>query len=259
MNKLSVKVTNATLDGFASSVIGEFKKDANAAKNAFVKKQMTALEETQKAMNAAILQSKDYSTLVEKDSARDSAFTAARKITEAYAVFPIPAKQAANAPIKALFDKYVKADLTGAAYKAESSLIASFRADLEAHAEAIASLEGLKEALDALWSAEDAFVEANAAYVKSQNAKGVSATSLRKPLLEIINEKLVPYLYAMIISEDADCTAFASFFAKEIERTNASAQQQPKAVSQQQQPQQPEADSQQPQADSQNKQNGAKK
>ena len=221
MNKLSPKVQNSELDGFASSVIKAYDEDANVSKNAFVKKQMALLCESEKALNTAILQTRAHSELSELDEKRDSLFMNAKKMSEAYAIFPDAEKNALNEPLKALFDKYSKASLSSANYKSESSLIASFKKDLEPYAENIAGLDGMKESLERFFAAEDDFLSANKKYVDSLSAKALSASSFKKGLLELINERLVPYLNAMVISEDENCMSFAAFVDKEIDRTNA--------------------------------------
>lgn len=221
MNKLSPKVQNSELDGFASSVIKAYNEDAKVSKNAYVKKQMALLAEREKTLNIAILQNRAHSELGDLDEKRDSLFMNAKKMSEAYAIFPDAEKNALNEPLKALFDKYTKASLVNTNYKSESSLIASFKKDLEPYAENIASLDGMKESLERFFAAEDEFLDANKKYVDALNANASSASSFKKGLLEIINDRLVPYLIAMVLSEDEDCLEFAAFFDKEIDRTNA--------------------------------------
>lgn len=221
MDKLNSKIQNAELDGLVASLGDAYKSDKKAQKNKFVNTQMTELDKKHVLMNGAILSDKRPSTLQKLDAARDEKFMNAKKLSDAYAVFPIAEKQALNAPLKALFDKYAKANITTLIYKAESSLIASFKTDVQPYAENIAGLEGMKEALDAFFAAEDAFLAENKLYVQSLDAKMPSASSYRKPILDIINEKLVIYLWAMLLEENEDLSAFATFFANEIARTNA--------------------------------------
>lgn len=221
MNKIMQKVQNAELDGFAVSVLKAFESDKNAKKDAFVAKKMAELQTAHDALNTAILKDKEKSTLSELDSVRDEKFLVAKKMCEVYALFPIAKKKELNEPIKAIFDKYAKANLMSVNYKSESSLIESMKKDLEPFSENIALLDGMKEALDALFEAEENFSRANQDYVNALSAKSESASSLKKPLLSIINDNLVVYLSAMIVSENENCFDFAKFFEAEIERTNA--------------------------------------
>ena len=221
MNKIMQKIQNAELDGFTMSVLGDFEGDEKAKKDPFVNSQMGDLKKAHDVFNTAILKDKGKSTLSELDSVRDEKFMVLRKMSEVYSMFPIAAKRELNAPIKAVLDKYAKAGLMGASYKAESALIESLKKDLEPFAENVAGLEGMKEAFDELFAAEDAFLAANKSYVNALNAKTESASSLKKPLLSIINDKLVVYLSAMLVCENENCKDFAQFFDKEIERTNA--------------------------------------
>jgi len=242
MNRLNQKVLNAELDAFVSTSVRTFEADKKAQKNVFVSSQIGELKTQHTGMNTAILKDKGYSMLSDLDSARDDKFSRAKKISDAYDLFPIEAKRALNAPIKALFEKYAKSGLTAASYKAESALIESFKGDLKPYAENVAALEGLKEALDELFEAEDAFLKASDEYTQALNGKTASASSYKKPMLSIINDNLVVYLSAMIVANDADCADFAKAFATEIDRTNAA------VAKRSAKPQQPQADS--PQADS---------
>ncbi len=221
MNKIFNRIMNTELDAFVATALRSYNADKKAQKNAFVASKMSELDELHTKMNTAILKDKGYSMLSDLDSARDDKFMRAKKISDAYDIFPIEAKRTLNAPIKALFDKYAKSGLTSANYKSESALIESFKGDLKPYQENVAALEGLKEALDELFAAEDAFLKASDAYTHALNGKTASASSYKKPMLSIINDTLVVYLSAMIVSNDADCSDFAKVVETEIERTNA--------------------------------------
>lgn len=75
----------------------------------------------------------------------------------------------------------------------------------------VTELDGLSDTIVRLYKDDS---------VAASGSKGASATSLKKPLLSTINEKLVPYLTAMQISKNAECAAFASTVEAEIARLN---------------------------------------
>lgn len=50
--------------------------------------------------------------------------------------------------------------------------------------------------------------------------KGVSASSFNKPIVSLVNDKLVPYLNAMVIAGNANCMDFAKSVEAEINRVN---------------------------------------
>ena len=221
MNKIISRIQVAELDGFSESVLAAFESDGKAQKDAFVLSKMQELKKADEALNSAIAKNKVKSTLCALDRVRDEKFLVAKKMCDVYALFPIAKKRELNEPLKVIFDKYAKAGLRKASYKAESALIESMRKDLEVYGENIEGLEGMKEALDELFLAEDAFLCANKSYVDALSVKSQSASSLKKPLLRIINDELVVYLSAMIVSKNENCTDFAKFVEAEIERTNA--------------------------------------
>lgn len=222
MNKLMKAIRLQELDGVTDSLWGIFSEDAAVKKNAFVAEKMTALHEQSESFTTAILQDKVLSNLDTLDAARDSAFSALEKGIAGYAQLPVPALQAAAAPLKAICEKYKKAGITKAAYIAESSQLESLFKDLAAPAlaENIASLSGIAESITALRTAQDEFAKAFNDYIKNKSEKAYSATSFRKPILSLINDDLVPYLNAMVIAKDADCASFAAKLETLINRTN---------------------------------------
>lgn len=78
----------------------------------------------------------------------------------------------------------------------------------------------MAEAIAAIRAAQDAFTAANDAYTAASGSKGASASAFKKPLLAVINEKLVPYLGAMQIAANENCAAFANGVESEITRVN---------------------------------------
>ena len=149
-------------------------------------------------------------------------FAAAMFSLAAYAVFPIASKKELSAPLKAIYDKYAKAGITSANYTSESSMIESMLQDFAADsvADNIKGLEGVAEAIASIRTAQDEFTKANDEYVKASSNKGVPASSFNKPIVSLINDKLVPYLNAMAIAGNANCLDFAKSVEAEINRAN---------------------------------------
>lgn len=222
MNKVVYGVKNTEIDGLNDTLVRLYKADPAAAKDAFVAATMGEVEQLSAEITTAILQDKALSCLEAADGERDKAITALGKALAGYAALPIPAKQAAAEPLLAVYEKYSKAGITKANYTSESSMTESLLEDLAAASLAanVSALEGVAEAIAAIRAAQDAFTAANDAYVAASGSKGASASSLKKPLLSAINEKLVPYLTAMQIANNADCAAFAVSVEAEITRVN---------------------------------------
>lgn len=222
MNKLRTAIRNAEVDGLSDTLIRLFKADLKAQGDAFLKATMERMETLSAQITTAILQNKTLSTLEAADSVRDEAVRTLGTLLAAYAVFPIASKKELAAPLKAIYDKYAKAGITGANYTSESSLIESLLGDLaeECLTDNIKGLEGIGEAVAAIRSAQDEFTKANDDYVKANTNKGASASSFNKPIVSLINEKLVPYLDAMVIAGNENCLEFAKGVDAEINRAN---------------------------------------
>lgn len=81
-------------------------------------------------------------------------------------------------------------------------------------------LDGIKEILEQIRSAQDAFVKASDEYNAASTVKTESASSLKKPLLSAINDKLIPYITAMQMANSAVYGDFAAKAEGEIKRVN---------------------------------------
>ena len=222
MQKLRGRIRNAEADGVSDTIVRLFRADAGAQKDTFLTATMARLETLSQQITTATMQDKAVSTLRAADGARDEAIRTLGTILAAYAVFPIAEKQAHAVPLKAVYDKYAKAGITAANYTSESSLTESLLEDFAADglADNIAALEGVAESLAQVRERQDAFTAARDAYMQAAANKGATASSFNKPIVSLINDKLIPYLDAMVIAEDADCAAFARNVAAEIGRMN---------------------------------------
>ena len=217
MNKVNAKIRIADLDGLSDSIVRIYKADSAVQTDAFLKGAFSELEALSAQITTAILQDKTVSRLDEADSARDEALRSLGAVIAGYASFPIAEKKAAGTFLKAIYDKYIKAGIIKASYNAESSMIESL----------LEKLDGIEALLANIRSAQDSFAAANDEYVKSASSKGASATSLKKPLLSVINDKIVPYLNLMQANETL--AEFSKSIEKEISRVNDSLQKRAKA------------------------------
>lgn len=222
MNKLKTAIRNAEVDGLSDSIIRNFKADEKAQSDSFLKSVLEELETLSAQITTAILQDKTLSTLDAADGTRDEAVKTLGTVLAAYTVFPIAIKKELSAPLKAIYDKYAKAGITTANYTSESSMIESMLQDFadETLAANIEGLEGVAEAIDSIRTAQDEFTKANDEYVKASSNKAASASSFNKPIVSLVNDKLVPYLNAMVIAGNANCLDFAKSVEAEINRVN---------------------------------------
>lgn len=222
MNKVKSTIRITEVDGLSDSIIRIFGADSKAQGDDFLKGQIAELTTLSDAITAAILQDKAVSNLDEADSKRDEAIKNLGALLSGYAVFPLEEKKSAALGLKAVYDKYAKSGILSASYISESSMIESLLKDL-AVAEAAASIEkldGVAEMVAAIRAAQDNFTAANDAFVKAEGSRGASASSYKKPILAVINDKIVPYLNTMAIVGNTAVADFAKGVETEISRVN---------------------------------------
>jgi len=222
MNKLTARARITEVDGFSDAVIRIFSADSKAQEDAFLKSQIAELTVLSDAITAAILQDKAVSNLDEADSKRDEAIRNLGALLSGYAVFPLEEKKAAALGLKAVYDKYAKSGILSASYISESSMIESLLGDFSsAEAKAnIEKLDGIGEMIAAIRAAQDDFTAANDAFVKAEGSRGASASSYKKPILSVINDRIVPYLNTMAVVGNTAVADFAKGVESEITRVN---------------------------------------
>lgn len=79
---------------------------------------------------------------------------------------------------------------------------------------------GVAEILGQIRTAQDEFVKASDDFTAASSAKTESASSVKKPLVSAINDRLVPYLTAMEMANGTVYADFALKIKKEISRVN---------------------------------------
>lgn len=219
MNKVISKVRVTEVDGLSDALVRLYKADEGVSSDAFLKSVMDEVEKLSVSITTAIKKDKVLSNLEEADGVRDEAVKNLSTLLDGYEVFPVAAKKEAAKKLKAVFDKYGKS-ITTANYVSESSLIESLLEDFSKEEEAVSLLDGIKEILEQIRSAQDAFVKASDEYNAASTVKTESASSLKKPLLSAINDKLIPYITAMQMANSAVYADFATKAEGEIKRVN---------------------------------------
>lgn len=219
MNKVISKVRVTEVDGLSDALVRLYKADEGVSSDVFLKSVMDEIEKLSVSITTAIKKDKVLSSLEEADSVRDEAVKNLSTLLEGYEVFPVAAKKEAAQKLKTVFDKYGKS-ITTANYVSESSLIESLLEDFSKEEEAVSLLDGIKEILEQIRSAQDAFVKASDEYNAASTVKTESASSLKKPLLSAINDKLIPYITAMKMANSAVYADFATKAEGEIKRVN---------------------------------------
>lgn len=219
MNKVISKVRVTEVDGLSDALVRLYKADEGISSDAFLKSVMDEIEKLSVSITTAIKKDKVLSNLEEADGVRDEAVKNLSTLLDGYEVFPVAAKKEAAQKLKTIFDKYRKSIIT-ANYVSESSLIESLLEDYSKEEETVGALDGIKEILEQIRSAQDAFVKASDEYNAASTVKTESASSLKKPLLSAINDKLIPYITAMQMANSALYGDFATKAEGEIKRVN---------------------------------------
>ena len=226
MKKVSTKVRITEADTVSDALVRIYKeataKDGAVGKDAALATIMGEVETLSAKITTAIKADKVSRSLEDADAKRDDIIRSLGTLLAGYGAIPVAAKKAAAEKLLATYDKYGKS-IASETYARESSLIESMLEDFAAEslADAIKSLDGVADLISSLRTAQDEFNAANDSATAALTAKGESATALKKPLLSVINEKLVPYITAM----GALNAEYAEFGAKadvEIAKANAS-------------------------------------
>ncbi|MFJ1365269.1 DUF6261 family protein [Capnocytophaga canimorsus] len=200
-----------------------YKGTATLQDDAFLKNLLSEIQTQGDAITEAIKKDKAVSNLEDADAERDEAIRVLDKMLKAYEVFPVESTKAHGQKIAAIFKKYgVK--ITEENYSSQSNLIDSLLKDLSANEvqASVTALSGVSEAITQIRTTQEEFARLRLQYEEAftENLSKVSASSLRKPLLGLINKKLIPYLVAMTLVDEAKYTTFADKVAKIIDDMN---------------------------------------
>ena len=204
MNKLNTSVKVTELGDTALRLVKAFKAVVAVQNDAFLTKTFAEIEKQATAMTSAVKSDQALSKLEEADAQRDQAIRVLDKLLKGYENIPLENLKTHAKKLAEIFKKYgVK--ITGENYASQSTLINSLLGDFSATElkPSIEALAGVKETLAEIQTKQDAFATLRSDYEKAQvsQKEKSSATSLRKPLLELINKKAVPYLVAMSVAQ----------------------------------------------------------
>lgn len=222
MKKIRFQIRVTALDTVSDVLIRLYKADSALAKDDYLKGVMAEIESLSERITIAIKADKTASNLDEADTARDEIIRSLGTLLNGYAAIPVADKKAAAESLLTVYNKYK--GITTERYADESSLIESMLKDFaeDSLAEAVKALEGVSAYLADLRTAQDAFNKANDEFTAYNVNKNESATSLKKPLLSAINDKLVPYLTAMNLANSAVYGDFTAKAEAEIIKINSS-------------------------------------
>lgn len=223
MRKLHNKARVTEVGDVAKRLADLYKKATNLQDDSFLKKTFAELGNQANSITEAVKKDKAVSHLEEADEKRDNAIRVLDKLLKGYKEIPVEDLKPHGEKLSAIFKKYgVK--MVDENYSSESNLIHSLLLDFSANEvqTSVSALAGVSEALANIRTAQEAFEKVRSEYDKALSANGASASasSLRKPLLALLNQKIIPYLVAMNISDEAKYSAFIDECSQIIDSTN---------------------------------------
>ena len=220
--KLNGKARVTEIDALSDAMEREYKAACGDGSTAVAKDTVLAglfaqLIDLSARNTTAIKQDAVVSTLDEADAKRDSVTRDLFTLTNGYTASPFAEVKSAAADVCTTLDKYGRG-MTGKGYAEQTALTESLLEDLGKVTDKIAALSGVAELVASLREAQDGFASAHDAYIKAKADKGESATSLKKPIVSLINESIVPYLN--IVAAVQGYADFIAGVAGNIKSTN---------------------------------------
>ncbi|MBU0476192.1 MAG: hypothetical protein KKF62_18755 [Bacteroidetes bacterium] len=232
ISKLTTTVRTTEINSVTSGIIAEYSQ-TTLSSDAHLATIFEQLQPINAKLTESINRIKAESNLEEKDELRDNKIRAINYLALGFEHHPDATISNAAKIVNAVFEHYGM-NLVNESYATESSLIASLllefgKADLQA---SIALLPGLSQLIDELSTIEAEFEEAQLAFQteKATDGNKESATEIKKELLTVINEKLVVYLRAMVMVDEAKYGAFVGVVSQIIDDMNVIIKKRKKTV-----------------------------
>ena len=221
MKKVSSKLRVTEIATLANNLIRQYQWDPNISSDAFLKKTIDEIDELSGRLTESIQRGATKLGLDEVDAVRDEVIRDLGTLIEGYTAIPFPDQKDAAYAIKSIFDKYGKRIATEP-FAVESSLIESMLVDFSTPITiaAIRSLPGIPELLAKLRKAQDDFNAASDKQIANAIDKPASATELKRDMLLLLNDRLIPYLNTMMMANPDVFGTFAKQTEAEIDRAN---------------------------------------
>lgn len=223
MKKLSYKVRVTELDDVSNRLLEVYKKASTLKNDTFLKPLFAEIQKQSDQITEAIKRDVAVSNLEEADQKRDQAVRNLHNVLVGYRSMPIENLKKSAERLYEVFSKYgVK--IVNENYASESALIEALLLDLASSdlREAINALTGVPECIAKLRTEQDYFNKVRADYGTAVVAQGQksSASALKRPLLELINAKLITYLITMTMVNPEQYKAFSDLVSEIVEGMN---------------------------------------
>lgn len=197
--------------------------EENRTDDAFLTNQFALLKVKSSALTEAIRRTKAESELEELDEVCDDKTRAIHYLTLGFLHHPDDSVRTAAESVRNIFEKY-GLEMISKSYAEQSTLTKSLLKDLEAEdiKKHIALLPGMPLLITQLKAGNEAFDRASAEYLSELVKEGQkeNATQIKKEVIDIINNKLVVYLRAMIQVDEARYGELTRTIAESIDANN---------------------------------------
>ena len=222
LEKLMTNSRVTEIDAVSMRMIGAY-QNTTLSSDPHLVSMFSALEPKSVLLTAAINRIKVDSVLESKDETRDDKVRSLSYLIMGLLHHPDEEIKSAAQEVEKVFDNYGMA-ITGESYASESSLIVSLLGDLAKPKlqAAIAKLSGSAEIIAALQAAQEDFEATRITYEteKAEEGTHANATTIKKEVLDIINDQIVVYLRAMEQVDEPTYGAFARTIAEIIADNN---------------------------------------
>lgn len=225
MNKLHLGVRIGELWSTCYGIVSAFYAFANISDDEYLIQQIEQLEKLVKQLQTSTNAKKIKSDLKTKDDARDKCVRAINSSLKGFSVMPEPS---ISEPAKRLLDIFnrvgVKVCMLPHGIKSSQieGLLRQFKSD--ANQADIKALAGFSAAIQQLDEAQTAFDKSYIALLKAKTDRDLyftTATKLKEPLFELLNETIVPYLNVMVRKDEEKYGVFARDTKTYIDDSNA--------------------------------------
>lgn len=223
MEKLSTQARVSEIGDLALRWVELYRKSPEVNDDRYLRIFFDELEKLSGQITDAVKRETVFSKLEDADAQRDKALRALGKIFSGYKNIALPHIQQHGEKLSEVFKKY-GAKTAQKSYSEETHLIESLLKELQKPDMmlSVSALMGVSEAVAELRMKQDAFAEVRSKYDDSvaKHQTSPSASTLKKPLFELINKKLVTYLSAMEIVEKEKFGGFVASSNQIIDSIN---------------------------------------
>lgn len=205
MLKLDSKIRVAELSDICYSLLRCWEVAQDVKEDTYLASLFERLQTNYDELNTAIKQTKTKSNLAEKDAIRDEKLSVIHQILKAFQVVPNQEMKDAALRLLEIFNKY-GIEIISKNYNEQSGFINSLLADFSRKKAAtdINKIPTLSDAVEELKAAQEDFHNNYLMYnneVKTKDKNQKTATSLKPPIVQLINSQLITYLNGVVLSQ----------------------------------------------------------